>query len=108
MSTVRFDLPLSALKNRYEGGWEDGEPNGWGKMIFVMSGDVYEGEWKHGKQNGHGKMTYVSGNVYEGEWKDDKRSGRGKETFTNGFKSLLLARSRATPATHVRGTTKKM
>ena len=59
----------------YEGGFEDGLFNGYGKYTFA-NGDVYEGEWRDGKCEGRGRFTSVAGEVLDGDWMDGEFVGR--------------------------------
>ena len=47
---------------------------GQGQMFFV-SGDVYEGGFEDGVPNGSGKFTYTSGDVETAEWEKGLRHG---------------------------------
>jgi hypothetical protein len=67
----------------YEGNFENGAIDGYGKIIWP-DGGVYEGNWKNGAQDGFGKYTWSSGNVYEGNWKNGAQDGFGKKTWSDG------------------------
>lgn len=69
--------------DRYEGEWEDGTPNGSGKMTYA-NGDIYIGGWLAGNKHGKGRMTYANGDCYEGNWNLGKRKGIGTMTYANG------------------------
>jgi hypothetical protein len=64
--------------------WWTGKPQGYGTMIFVMTGDIYEGYWYDGKFWGKGKFMWANGNRYEGDFKDGKMEGKGTLTYANG------------------------
>jgi hypothetical protein len=34
-------------------------------------GARYQGEWQNGQPNGKGKLFLENGDTYEGDWKDD-------------------------------------
>eukprot|EP00946_MAST-07B_sp_MAST-7B-sp1_P001260 g1260.t1 len=59
-----------ASGNVYEGGWKDGQRNGEGRYLMVVTGgDVYEGQWFNDKFHGEGKITQAAtGKVAVGEW----------------------------------------
>lgn len=69
--------------DRYEGEWEDGTPNGNGKMTYA-NGGTYIGNWLSGNKHGEGKMTYANGDCYEGNWSYNNKQGNGKMTYANG------------------------
>ncbi len=56
-----------ANKDKYQGEWISGQPNGNGGM-FYHNGDVYYGEWYNGEKNGQGKLYYENKDIYTGEW----------------------------------------
>eukprot|EP01084_Bolivina_argentea_P237503 399140_1 len=62
----------------------DGNPEGYGKTIYVTEGQTYEGGKKNKLKHGYGKYVWASGEVYEGEWKDDKKHGHGKYVYASG------------------------
>ena len=70
----------------YEGEWEKGEINGYGKKTFA-NGDIYEGEWRNGEKHGKGKYTSIDGYKYEGDYVNGKRSGVGMLTNTKNGES---------------------
>lgn len=94
-----------ALYN-YDGSWDKGKPDGWGKYRFADGCEFdgywvdgaqngpgkaiypnkakYDGEWKDGHFHGHGELKYASGAVYKGYWKNGKRYGVGEMTWPNG------------------------
>ena len=64
------------VKGVYEGGWEEGQPSGFGVMRWE-NGIEYKGMWKAGEYHGHGRKLYSRGGGYEGPWIDGKRHGLG-------------------------------
>lgn len=97
---IGFGTYVFADGSKYQGRFDNGIPNGKGKMT-LSNGDRYEGEFYRGKMHGEGKyffkngskfigqlrknqfhgkgrMDYANGNVYMGNWKYSKRDGRGK------------------------------
>jgi len=99
--------------SKYEGGWKDGKPHGWGKYTFpddsnyegeyrngkrngqgiliFPNGEKYEGEFRDGKRHGHGTYTKPDGSQYVGEWKDDKRHGEGTNINKTGLKDGIVS-----------------
>jgi hypothetical protein len=67
----------------YEGKFQDGWRNGFGKMTYA-NGELYEGEWKKGKRDGEGKLFYKNGDKFVGKWHKDKRDGEGRLFDANG------------------------
>lgn len=71
-------------KKRYEGGFENGEFDGEGKL-FSKDGNVYEGEFKDGKMvDGEGIIVYKNGDEYKGDIKNKEPNGSGTFTYANG------------------------
>jgi hypothetical protein len=77
----------------YVGYWNNGRPNGFGKMTFATDSkfpnQYYEGEWKDGKKDGHGTQFFgtegkFKNDKYVGEWKNNKMDGLGKYLFSSG------------------------
>jgi hypothetical protein len=88
----------------YEGGWQNGQPEGSGKFIkdnvvlkegrfvngklvegkFFYRGNIYEGTFVRGFLNGQGRVTLSDGTVHEGSFCRDKLHGQGKITLANG------------------------
>ena len=63
-------------KNKYEGFWVDGKPNGFGDLTY-QNGDKYKGGFVDGKKDGVGKYTWKNGNIYNGRWSEDAMNGDG-------------------------------
>ncbi len=61
----------------------NGQPNGYGKMIFSDE-SVYEGQFLHGLKNEKGIHTWPNGDRYEGEWTDNQMTGKGIFTWSDG------------------------
>ena len=59
-------------------------PEGLGKMVYNIDGQVYNGEWKEGRWNGKGTLHSANGDVYEGEFLNDQRHGTGTYTWKSG------------------------
>lgn len=68
----------------YEGEYENGEANGYGKMTFPKIG-TYVGYFVDGKREGLGSFLWDAGDKYVGDWKDDAMSGEGTYTFPDGY-----------------------
>ena len=57
----------------YEGNYENGKKEGFGKFTFARSENLYEGFWKDGKQNGLGVLTTKVGvELKRGLWENGK------------------------------------
>lgn len=69
----------------YDGEWNVGQMEGFGRMYFAQVG-VYEGQFVKDERHGEGKMTWHNGIVYSGTWSNGKRSGKGVMTWPNGDK----------------------
>lgn len=67
---------------QYEGDWEDGKANGFGK--YKNKEVKYEGKWKDDKQEGIGTETWTDGTTYTGEFKNGKKTGQGKFKYVDG------------------------
>jgi hypothetical protein len=93
-----------ANPRRYEGSWENDEPQGTGVLerdgctavgIFdrglqsgpgamrFANGDTYDGNFEQGDLHGEGRHVYRDGGVYEGTFVRSKRHGRGVRVFAN-------------------------
>ena len=64
----------------YEGGYQNGLPNGKGKAT-LQSGDVYEGYFKNGYFEGPGKYTFKDESVLLCEFEKGKPCGKGSYTY---------------------------
>jgi hypothetical protein len=69
--------------NRYIGEFNEGMPNGQGK-IFYLNGAQYEGHVRGGIPNGQGTYLYGNGMHYAGQFQDGLPNGNGTLTLTNG------------------------
>ncbi len=67
---------------RYQGEWQNGQPNGKGKL-FLENGDTYEGDWKDDQASGFGCWV-TSTKTYLGEWLNDVYHGQGEEKWQDG------------------------
>ena len=68
----------------YQGVWENGTLNGFGKMHFE-DGSFYEGNWQENIMSGNGICSLSNGYKYEGEWKNGRPDGVVRITFDNKF-----------------------
>ena len=58
-----------------EDGYFDVNGKSQGKFItHFAGGNVYEGNYENGAKNGYGKFTWSDGNVYEGNWENGNMS----------------------------------
>ena len=48
--------------------------NCYGKYL-ISNKNKYDGEWKHGKPDGKGTMTHKNGDIYIGEFKNGFKTG---------------------------------
>lgn len=60
----------------YDGYYEMGKREGWGKYVDPDEQGTYEGEWKQDLRHGKGRNTYPDGYVDEGFWFYDVFTGR--------------------------------
>ena len=67
----------------YEGGYKNGEADGYGTMFFPEIG-TYTGSFSHGRREGTGTFNWIVGDSYTGMWNNDKMCGEGKYTFADG------------------------
>ena len=67
----------------YEGDLEDGEPYGFGSMVYP-NGTHYRGQFVNGYREGRGTAVFYDGSRYEGEWRDDTMNGHGVLTLPDG------------------------
>lgn len=80
---------------RYEGDWENGNPNGKGKVYDEEGNEIYEGKWKNGILQVNAQMSYdytthcvtvtrKNGELkYHGEWKNGCPHGEGQFYIDN-------------------------
>ncbi|MEO1258652.1 MAG: 5'/3'-nucleotidase SurE [Bacteroidota bacterium] len=54
-----------------------GKSEGFGRLQFLMDGDLYEGQYKDSRPHGFGHFYNDDGDHYEGEYFDGQRSGFG-------------------------------
>ncbi|HJX55048.1 MAG TPA: DUF6794 domain-containing protein [Polyangia bacterium] len=66
-------------KRTYEGYFRDGQPNGYGKLVFLATGCVHFGEFKNGREDGFGTLRWPTGEGFTGPWKEGKPAGTGLE-----------------------------
>ncbi len=68
----------------YAGQIQNGEANGYGKMIFPNIG-TYIGYFVNGRREGLGTFRWDVGDTYVGFWSNDKMTGTGTYTFSDGY-----------------------
>eukprot|EP01126_Amoeba_proteus_P007552 TRINITY_DN12711_c0_g1_i2.p1 TRINITY_DN12711_c0_g1~~TRINITY_DN12711_c0_g1_i2.p1 ORF type:complete len:437 (-),score=83.77 TRINITY_DN12711_c0_g1_i2:487-1797(-) len=66
----------------YEGNFNNGLPEGYGRSI-TLSGDKYEGNWWKGARNEMGKLEFKNGDTYSGGWKNNLPNGIGELVLLN-------------------------
>jgi len=66
----------------YEGNYKNDKKHGLGTYRW-KSGNWYQGNFSNDNRDGYGEMYWVDGTVYKGEWKNGKESGYGK-IMSNG------------------------
>ena len=75
---------------KYEGNWKNNEPDGFGKMIYVIpeGKTQYNGNWANGIKKGFGKFIDYDGKVISGTWDEYFLHGynehQNKYTWENG------------------------
>ena len=67
----------------YEGMWEDGKRQGYGKSYGINKTLIYEGNWHANMRWGHGVYVWANGDVYEGMWVNGTRTGMGVYRYAN-------------------------
>ncbi len=75
-----LQVTTPAGRGRYEGEFNNGQFNGYGKLEIPVSATqraTYLGNWDHGKRDGRGTYWNGKGNLYIGQWKNDLRHGLG-------------------------------
>ena len=68
----------------YEGYFQDGKPNGYGKLEYPCTGAVYLGQFQDGKEHGFGMLDWPNGNRSTGSWMNGKLSGIELVHYKNG------------------------
>ncbi len=53
-------------------------------FLSFVNGDVYEGGFEDSEFEGNGKITYADGTIFEGTFKEGQKKGKGKVTKING------------------------
>lgn len=70
---------------RYEGGWENGQPNGDGIHYYSNGTKRYEGSLINNIENGYGVLYYISGVIhYKGYWINGQQNGQGRSYSETG------------------------
>ena len=69
---------------KYSGNWVKSLRSGYGLLLYQNGITTYEGSFEQGKINGFGKKIYYDGSSYEGDWVDTKFHGKGVFTYGNG------------------------
>ncbi|GAB2683744.1 hypothetical protein GCM10027037_00920 [Mucilaginibacter koreensis] len=86
----------------YEGRFQDGRPNGAGRLI---NGDQeYIGNFTNGLYSGEGRLQMANGDVYTGAFREGMIYGNGKKVYTDGkaetgffVNGILLAQAKEAP-----------
>ena len=61
------DALLCEAGSVYEGYWDMGLKNGWGRETVERTGQVFEGRFRSGYKHGFGVMHYGNGDAYHGQ-----------------------------------------
>lgn len=69
---------------KFVGQWKNDERCGVGKLYEKDGGVIYEGEWQDGEYNGFGREMAPDGSVYEGGFVEGQRHGLGLDTPRRG------------------------
>ena len=75
-----------ATGSTYEGLFEFGKRQGWGKEYYGSTGDRYEGEFWQDERHGWGTFNWLIGDRYEGDFVQGLSHGRGTSYYHNGDK----------------------
>lgn len=65
----------------YQGTFENGEYDGFGRLSYEDDNAVYKGYFQAGKRQGRGTYWDKDNNVYIGQWRNDRRNGHGTQAF---------------------------
>jgi hypothetical protein len=90
-ATLKMDYTHAAepshgqTENAYEGNFENGLFNGYGKITcHDQPKRYYIGQFENGKKHGNGIVKWANGDFYEGQWINDILNGYGKFQWSNG------------------------
>ena len=72
---------IGEMKNR------DGQFNGKGVLINLVTKDKLEGEFKNGALNGYGVLIQNDGSTFKGNWKNSLKHGKGTLVNASFFRS---------------------
>ncbi|EKF33011.1 hypothetical protein MOQ_003129, partial [Trypanosoma cruzi marinkellei] len=79
-------------KVHYEGSFNCGIPDGYGKITWKgteekkeKEEDTYEGSWKEGHLDGEGKLIMHDGSTYIGGWKSGIKEGHGVDSVAKKY-----------------------
>ena len=69
-----FGIYKVVFGGRYEGNWENGQRNGYGKFFHKSGSCIYDGNWKNGVYDGKGILKDRKGNlIFKGNFKNGKK-----------------------------------
>ena len=60
-------------------------PDGFVRCLDVQYGTIYEGAWSEGQPNGWGRMLWSGGSLWIGWWKNGKLHGNCRKFDQNGL-----------------------
>jgi hypothetical protein len=72
----------------YEGNFENGFPNGHGKIYYYEGNKeigYYDGSWVYSKRSGKGEIKYKDGDMYIGDFENDVKEGGGKYIYNDHY-----------------------
>ena len=80
-----FDSFIFTNGDKYQGGWQDDQPHGLGKLTVKASGYIYESTWEHGEMQLTTDTKFTNKrHTYQGQWLNNQPHGIGKMIKING------------------------
>lgn len=82
------EITIDLVYGTYTGCHQEGQPHGFGLMIFKKNETekrkAFHGNYQNGKMHGWGVLTWVDGKTYEGHFKEDQITGKGTMKWISG------------------------